>query len=430
MDQVEQLPAGGESSGAASASAAWENSEESPPLPFPERSPELPRSSSDRERFAGMDNEGYVVNNEGSPVIGNDAKSCLVSSTAFSIFVAMVVAFSIFAPETLRLGPSASVLINPSHLLVESVKVVALNAAKGSMLYGFHKSPPLDVTTTWSETHKITLPAGTHKEWLYYLNKGSEINISYSVGSLSSLSLVLVIVKGSTGLAEWLKDPSQPSIHFSLSWNLIHGNGSIQKDVYESSTYYIAVGNLNAEFAGVNLNTTIKAFLHNTTESYYKCAPAEGNCTFQLFLKGGNAAVLTSPARSPGMVSGDWYFELWFGRRWVTYLIGTGGMTSLLLLMNYFSNHFRRRDQLGEVGPERNALLSHEDGDSSASISDDDEHRQRHCAICFTAPKDCFFLPCGHSVACFQCATRIQKSSASCPICRRSTRTVKKIYTV
>lgn len=28
------------------------------------------------------------------------------------------------------------------------------------------------------------------------------------------------------------------------------------------------------------------------------------------------------------------------------------------------------------------------------------------CAICFDAPKDCFFLPCGHSAACFSCGSR------------------------
>lgn len=32
-------------------------------------------------------------------------------------------AFGLFAPETLQLGPNASILINPNHLFVESVKV-------------------------------------------------------------------------------------------------------------------------------------------------------------------------------------------------------------------------------------------------------------------------------------------------------------------
>ncbi|KAI3474738.1 hypothetical protein Pfo_029923 [Paulownia fortunei] len=423
MEQVGQPSTGGEYSSDASASASWENFEESPPLPFPQRFPEFFRNSSRGERFVGMHNEGSLTNNEGSSVIRDDAKSCFVASTTFSFFVAMAMAFGLYASETLRLGPNTSILIKPSHLFVESIKVVALDAAKGSMLYGFYKNPPLDVMITWSETHKITLP-----EWIYYLNEGSQINISYSVDSQVR----------NTGLAEWLKDPSYPNI--ALSWNIIHGNGSIQKDVYESSTYYIAVGNLNAEFAEAN--------------SYYKCTPAEGPCAFQLFLSSGNAAVLTSPGRMPGMVGGDWYVKLSYGPRWVTYLVGTGGMTFLLLLINYFLNHFRRteqdtpRDQLGDNGSERNSLLSHKDddipswGSSYASVSEDEEYvedaqagvgqggkpvkdeeyRRRLCAICFDAPKDCFFLPCGHCVACFGCATRIVETSGTCPICRRCTK--------
>ena len=40
-------------------------------------------------------------------------------------------------------------------------------------------------------------------------------------------------------------------------------------------------------------------------------------------------------------------------------------------------------------------------GDGETSIN-----TQRLCAICFDAPRDCFFLPCGHCVACFACGAR------------------------
>ncbi|XP_011095012.1 uncharacterized protein LOC105174567 isoform X2 [Sesamum indicum] len=459
MDRAEQ-PSTGEYSGDASGAASWENIEESPPLPFPQRVPEF----SHGERFPGMsyehglmNNEASLMTNENSSSLRDDDKSCFIASTTFS-FLAMTVAFGLYGSETLRLGPNTSILITPNHLFVESVKVVELGAAEGTKLYGFYRNPPLDVRVEWSETHKITLPPSTHKEWIYYLNERSQINISYSVESLSSSSILLVIAEGNEGLAKWLTDPSDPST--TLSWSIIHGNGSIQKDVSESSTYYIAVGNLNADVVKVHLDMRIKAFVYNTTEPYYTCTPAEGQCNFRLFLQGGNAAVLTSPGRTPGMVGADWYVKLSYGPRWVIYLFGTGGLAFLLLLINYFLNHFRRteqdtrRDQLGDVESERNPLLSHKDdnlsssGSSYASVSDDDEHdaqggavqsgkpvkddedSRRLCAICFDAPKDCFFLPCGHCVACFACATRIVEASGACPICRRRTKRVRKIYTV
>ncbi|GER54425.1 RING/U-box superfamily protein [Striga asiatica] len=428
MERADQSSTGGEYSGGASASATWESYEESPPLPFPERFPEFRRNYSREERFEGMNNEGALMNGGGSSATRDDPMSCFVASTTFSFFVVMTMAFGLYASETLRLGPNSSILMKPNHLFVEYIKVIAVDASKGAMLYGFYKDPPLDVKTTWSETHKITLPASTHKEWVYYLNEGSQISISYSVNSRSSSYLILVIAEGEAGLSEWLKEPSYPNI--TLSWNIINGTGVIQKDISDSSTYYIAV------------------------DSYYKCTPSEGQCTFKLFISSGNAAVLTSPGRSPGIVSGDWNVKLSYGPRWITYLVGTAGITFLLLLVNYFLNHFRRteqdtsRDQLGE---ERNSLLLHKDedapswGSSYASVSDDEERKEdmsqgakaakddenkQICAICFDAPKDSFFIPCGHCAACYGCSTRVVESSGVCPICRRPIKRVRKIYTV
>lgn len=117
-----------------------------------------------------------------------------------------------------------------------------------------------------------------------------------------------------------------------------------------------------------------------------------------------------------------------------------GGMTLLMLLAFNFLNKFQctREDgrdfQYGEMGSARAPLLSHKDDDLSSwgssydSVSDEDNiedllalgplegvslgdgensnNTRRLCAICFDAPRDCFFLPCGHCVACFECGTR------------------------
>lgn len=115
-------------------------------------------------------------------------------------------------------------------------------------------------------------------------------------------------------------------------------------------------------------------------------------------------------------------------------------MTLLMFLGFNFLNKFQcARDETGgrheEIRPERAPLLSHKDDDLSSwgssydSVSHDEEdledflaanslegkslgdgensnNTRRLCAICFDAPRDCFFLPCGHCVACFACGTR------------------------
>lgn len=97
----------------------------------------------------------------------------------------------------------------------------------GPMLYGFLETPPLDVLTTWSESRNVSVPLNFHQagltyyfsliceslnsgvilgtltvqEWVYFLNKGSEIEISYDVKSHGSFPLILVIAEGDYGLA-------------------------------------------------------------------------------------------------------------------------------------------------------------------------------------------------------------------------------------
>lgn len=77
---------------------------------------------------------------------------------------------------------------------------------------------------------------------------------------------------GKESLVEWIDDPSYPNT--TLSWNIIHGKipgnfyllfcyvlgsityfinlcytgtGKVEQEMLKSSTYYIAVGNLNSE---------------------------------------------------------------------------------------------------------------------------------------------------------------------------------------
>lgn len=101
-------------------------------------------------------------------------------------------------------------------------------------------------------------------------------------------------------------------------------------------------------------------------------------------------------------------------------------MIFLLVLVNYFMNHSRRteqdtrRNQCGDMGSERNPLLSQKDDNTIGRVSSysslpgyeeggkpvKDDDSQHLCAICFEAPKNSFFIPCGHCMACFGCATR------------------------
>lgn len=429
-----------------------------PPFPqpiFPRRSRESTNNSSHRDLST-------ETASDSSSGIRFGVWSGVVAALIFYVFASATLIFGVYAPQDMRLGSYSSILINPNHLFVQSIKVEGLEPDKDLMLYGFHKNPPLDAVIKWTDSHKVTFPASTHKEWIFYLNEGSRINISYSVNSPRSSSLVLVIVEGNEGLDEWLDSPSYPNT--ALSWNIIYGNGSFQYEMQKSSSYYIAVGNLNYEVVEVELKIGIKGLLYNTTEAYHRCNIVEGLCKVNLFFLSDNAALLTSPGQILGLDNDDWSVKIVYGPRWSVYLFGIGVVTLIVLLINHILNIFRSTQDNG-IGPsglggsERTPLLIQKDenpssqGSSFASDSEDeanlenvqagdtengkpvrdDEYNsniRRLCAICFDDPRDCFFIPCGHCVACFGCATRIVASSGNCPICRRHTKKVRKIYTV
>ncbi|KAI4378752.1 hypothetical protein MLD38_016188 [Melastoma candidum] len=405
----------------------------------------------------------FIVFEDESSVIRDDTWSCVIVVLTFWFFVSMTLILGVYGSVTLRLGPNSSILIEPNSIFVQSLKVEELDDTKPQlMLYGFSKSPELDVTTTWYHSHNASVPTDSHQEWIYYLNGGSQINISYSVKTAGS-SVYLVIAQGSEGFSQWLEDPTYPNI--TLSWNLISGAGTIQQLIYKSSSYYIAVGNLNYEEVDVQLDVSVKAYLYNTTEAYYKCTFLRGECSFSIQFPSSDAAVLATPAPGLSTPSDDWYIKVSYGPRWITYIVGVGGMTMLMLLAFNFLNKFRCGHEDGIPTPnlhmesERAPLLMYKDDDLSSwgssydSASQDEaeieemlaarapegkilkdgengNNTRRLCGICFDAPRDCFFLPCGHCVACFDCGLSIVEASGTCPVCRRNMKKVRRIFTV
>ncbi|KAL8472991.1 hypothetical protein ACS0TY_029996 [Phlomoides rotata] len=70
-----------------------------------------------------------------------------------------------------------------------------------------------------------------------------------------------------------------------------------------------------------------------------------------------------------------------------------------------------------------------ESGNSSSS--DEDLYDGKICVICYDDQRTCFFIPCGHCVACHTCANRIvNEESKSCPICRGIIEKVRKLHIV
>ncbi|KAL3646355.1 hypothetical protein CASFOL_011535 [Castilleja foliolosa] len=66
--------------------------------------------------------------------------------------------------------------------------------------------------------------------------------------------------------------------------------------------------------------------------------------------------------------------------------------------------------------------------ESDNSTSSDDWYDGKICVICYDEPRNCFFIPCGHCVACINCVHKIKNEECkSCPICRGIIDKVRKL---
>ncbi|KAK7305400.1 hypothetical protein VNO77_43305 [Canavalia gladiata] len=370
----------------------------------------------------------------------DDLHSCITVLVSFWLVASVVLGLSICGSVNLQLGPYCSRLIEINSILVQSIKVEQIDNSKpGLMLYGFNDPPPLDVKINWIEMYNASMPTKFHKEWIFYLNEDSELDVIYNVKSPLA-SLLLVIAKGREGLVEWKED-----LLFSnatLYRNIIYGSGSITQKISHAFTYFVAVSNMTPENVEVELNFTANALLYNTTSTYNKCSLDNGFCRLNLLLPVSNNAVLTTPGLREGVFDEERFdVKVSYEPRWIMYFIGSGVIAVLMLfalrLFKIFQNNSEEREgfQQVEVISEQAPLLPSKDDDLSSrgssyeSFSNEEEDLtfwvamnsvegkpvrdgetsndiQHLCVICFDAPRDCFFLPCGHCSTCFACGTR------------------------
>ncbi|XP_026415145.1 uncharacterized protein LOC113310634 isoform X2 [Papaver somniferum] len=387
--------------------------------------------------------------------IMDDVWSCIIILLVCWFLVSVMVVVGFYGAMDLPISPNFSRLLAANPLFVSEIEVYEVTGSKQSpVLYGFYNPPPLDLETNWSESFHTSIPAYSHKEWIYYLNPGSEVDIMYSAKSLDSSPLFIVIAEGEKDLVEWIEDPSYPNT--TLSWSIIQGSGRIQQKVFRSSYYYVAVANINPEPAEVQLNISIQAFLYNTSKAYYKCSLNESLCGLKLFPFKQNVAILSSPGRQQGTPPEDWFVKVSYEPRWITYFLGSGAMTLIFFLIYKVCAKFLNSSQNGSDN-ERTPLLGQKDddilslGSSYDSVSHDEEFEDplplgstegkqlkegetenpHHlCLVCSDTARDSFFLPCGHCATCYTCGTRIIEEAGVCPVCRRKMKKLRRIIAV
>uniref|UniRef100_A0A0E0BVV5 E3 ubiquitin-protein ligase APD1-4 N-terminal domain-containing protein n=1 Tax=Oryza meridionalis TaxID=40149 RepID=A0A0E0BVV5_9ORYZ len=226
------------------------------------------------------------------------------------------------SPELVVVGSGCSRLVETNSFIVQDIKARTEGGSpeNGLVLYGMPVAPPLGVPAAWSEARRAVVPANSHMEWVYFLNRGSEIEVAYSVrsGTESSHPICMIIVRGKESFLQWAENPSANET--TLSWHLVHGNGTIKQTINLSSEYYIALGNFNNQDV-------------------------------------------------PGLNSDGHYVKLSYGPRWIVYIIGLVLLAvALLILYDILNTLFGP----GPGGGDARASLLSSSSAAAASKEEDD----------------------------------------------------------
>uniref|UniRef100_A0ACD5T8G1 Uncharacterized protein n=1 Tax=Avena sativa TaxID=4498 RepID=A0ACD5T8G1_AVESA len=399
------------------------------------------------------------------------AMLCSVVLLTLGLLVSMaVMAWYFYSPVELVAGPGCSRLVRANPLFVKEITVRMVEGGQGSgenglVLYGHAGGPPrLDVPAAWSEARRVVVPANSHREWVYFLNRGSQIQVDYSVEPETappSNRLCVVVAQGKESFMQWSEKPS--SVHgTTFSRRLVHGTGTVRRTIDSSQEYYVAVGNMNDRDTTVTLDVRVSAVLYDTTGADYACSPGAGSsrCTYGLPILGQNVAVLSSGLRErSGSESDDdeqhAKVVLSYEPRLIVYFVGSA-ILAVVLLMLYevlatmlgccccsstgdgaAEQRTTTASLLAADKEEEDASLGSSydsvssDGDHDEEAGGDEEEGRRLCVVCCDARRDCFFLPCGHSATCHPCGTRIvEGDGGSCPFCRRKLKKVRRIFAV
>ncbi|XP_076955626.1 E3 ubiquitin-protein ligase APD1-like [Bidens hawaiensis] len=271
--------------------------------------------------------------------------------------VCFSMAFGVYKNRTITIGMGSSVLLQPNRFFVEKINVEQpFKKTVGPILYGFNKKPHLDHMSSWSDAHSASLQSNSHKGWMYFLNEGSQINITYTVVRSSKLLLtirrvfielqvhtqsvnqvfhlyciaisfvmmdtamvtvmVIVMLQTNAWMISQVQVPFSPGTPFKLYLFFVQiGNGVIQENILQSGNYYIAVENLNRDVEEVcwkpvfiaqpipltyaseqvELNISGRGLVYDTDEAYYMCNLAQGRCVFDVLLLKENHVVLSTP---------------------------------------------------------------------------------------------------------------------------------------
>ncbi|KAF8023189.1 hypothetical protein BT93_F0634 [Corymbia citriodora subsp. variegata] len=344
------------------------------------------------------------------------------------------------------IGPSSSRLIKASSLFVDRVEVRD-DDRKGVSVYGFSEKPQLSYETNWTVSNYLIVGSYNRKGFNLWLNRGSKIRMRWEAQTSLLNQLQVALIKG-----ELKYETLQPSFSSSPDSAALKEPINFKEAEYyieEDDKYYVRVINANSRSTIMSMSVNVSSKIYDITKATIMCSALEGSCQLKLLFPNTQYVVVTTPSNGD---LGDWYIELSFVARVVTYIAILGFIVIVIfLILKYLgvcdvenevyvddtpAVPVREVTETAPIMPEKSSRSTYgtneeeDDDGGSSSSSSEDLYDAKLCVICYDEQRNCFFVPCGHCATCYDCAQRIMEGESKvCPICRRLIHKVRRLFT-
>ncbi|KAE8714391.1 RING/U-box superfamily protein isoform 3 [Hibiscus syriacus] len=264
---------------------------------------------------------------------------------------------------------------------------------QGLLFMGFQRSRNKEAN--WSSSSYLIVGSYDRKGYSLWLNKGSKICMRWATQTSRSDKIEILLIKERIGEDSLLPELTFP--FYALFLNEQMTGKEAEYTIDEDGHYYVGVTNSNPRSITMTFNLTVTAMVYDVSKATSVCSALNGSCYLDLQFPNTHYVVVSTADNSD--IDGR-YVELSFDNRDISYI----------------------------------ALLEedNDDGTGSSRNSSVDLNDAKLCIICYDDERNCFFIPCGHSATCFECAKRVmEEDNKMCPICRKLIRKAKKtVYSI
>ena len=206
--------------------------------------------------------------------------SFLTLAAVSLLITSLVLLIGVYGSQSSVIAPQDQRPISVSTYFCDAVQLEDPNAEGILYLYVFPRPPPLTIWQAFNMSSPHTnIPRGKYHYWLYYMNKGSQVNVSLCANP----EIHLYVLKGKSNFDKWKSDDSYSTFFYGhYSGSCADGkNGFVSLPVNSQDDYYF-VFEAYSKTADLDVTLSFNRSMYNLSAMSADSCHANPKCSQSL----------------------------------------------------------------------------------------------------------------------------------------------------